>query len=853
MRGLQVLLTGCVGFLSASAQTVHPWPPETFPRAVLGTELVRSWDFDQPTTGWRIARQGQGSFRESIWQIESTGPDLILEGPPVRVEGAARLTVRMRSTAKGPLQVFWIGQNQAGPSEEFSTKVDLPEVPQWREYTVEGPADHPVRQIRLDPCNGIGQVEIDWIRLEARQDHPLTLDSLRWHEGQLHLSLQNRGSTPLEGKIQDQTFQLEPGARKPIHLDPPADPFDALVLRLESPGLPSLERSTFVPPTSCPPDWHRIQLGERTLCMEPQGRAAAVLQDEQPLAWALPLLWDGTRTVKWNTVQPTADSSGFQCKGEDGLTLTLQLTAVGLQLRRTGRTSLEGPVWRVPGTLEQAVLPGLEHLGHGEKSSTDLDIHGPGRIRHSPDPLLVAWPFMAVCTDQVSMALQWEDPSTTRPVLAVPDFFEGTGLHRLALRGQEVRTRVRLAGPWNPEEETLENALRWGLQSMGGLPPLPPLPRSAEAQWALNRKGLMVPELHVPNQGWYHAVIPGERYSPEHPMPFADHLACLFRLSGNVDFIPGMVPGGAHLEDPSIWFLRNQAKDWLNHVHQRATQLVRQQQGDGAFRYAGPLAKGHFEATSSGQCARPTRQLLEAAYWTGEEHLLQAGLKGLSALKRFRTPRGAQVWECPLHAPDILASAHAIQANLIGYQLTQDPIWLKEAVRWAWSGLPYIYLWDDGRDIMRYATIATFCATQWEAPLWIGRPVQWCGLVYADALANLAAFDDSLDWKKLAWGILISGEWQQYTEGPTVGLLADSVELHNQKLHPYDINPCALDLLRRKLEGQPTGLHLARKGNQRLISPFPIRAFTGDDWQLEAPQGLEFQVLLDLDPVPSSR
>jgi hypothetical protein len=60
----------------------------------------------------------------------------------------------------------------------------------------------------------------------------------------------------------------------------------------------------------------------------------------------------------------------------------------------------------------------------------------------------------------------------------------------------------------------------------------------------------------------------------------------------------------------------------------------------------------------------------------------------------------------------------------------------------------------------RYATIGVLGATDWVAPVWIGQPVQWCGLVYAGALHDLARVSDSAaaePWQTLARGITRTG------------------------------------------------------------------------------------------------
>jgi len=152
------------------------------------------------------------------------------------------------------------------------------------------------------------------------------------------------------------------------------------------------------------------------------------------------------------------------------------------------------------------------------------------------------------------------------------------------------------------------------------------------------------------------------------------------------------------------------------------------------------------------------------------------GLKGLDWLRKWRIPRGSQVWEIPLHAPDILASAHCCEAFLWGYRLTGDRSYLADAVYWAKTGLPFVYFWqtpEEGLEPMRGGTIPIFGATFYSGS-WFGRLVQWCGLEYAKALLDLAEFDDSFVWKRVANDITVSGWRQQQTKDGYQGLYPDS-------------------------------------------------------------------------------
>jgi hypothetical protein len=158
-------------------------------------------------------------------------------------------------------------------------------------------------------------------------------------------------------------------------------------------------------------------------------------------------------------------------------------------------------------------------------------------------------------------------------------------------------------------------------------------------------------------------------------------------------------------------------------------------------------------------------------------------------------PRGAQTWEVPLHTPDILASAHLVRAYTLGYELTGDKDFLDQARYWAWTGVPFIYLtapWEG--PVGNYSTIAVFGATQFVSPVWMGLPVQWCGLVYGNAIRRFARHDPSGPWLQLADGIAAAG--LQHTHPATdpryPGLLPDSFELRSQYRNPVPINPGTL-------------------------------------------------------------
>jgi hypothetical protein len=449
-------------------------------------------------------------------------------------------------------------------------------------------------------------------------------------------------------------------------------------------------------------------------------------------------------------------------------------------------------------------------------------------------------PLMAAVTDRASVAVSWED-MRLQPVFAAPDFLDGTASHRMALRGATISAVVRVGAGW-AEGGRLEPCILWAIQRRG-LPAIPTPPRSFDEQMKLSLAAYSGMVHDSENGGWYHAIVPGHQRRGQRGGFFADHASAIWRITGQVPEVPRLQFGGAHVPNHASYFLTGRAAEWRNVMNGVAQGLVRAQQPDGSYRYDGPYRRGHFENTASGICARPAFQLLEHARFTGNQESLAAGLKTLAFMKRFRTPRGAQTWEVPLHTPDILASADAVWACVRAYELTGQREHLDEARRWAITGLPFVYQWSN-QPIMLYATTPVYGATNWQGPNWMGLPVQWCGTVYAYALLMLAPCDQTLDWRKVAEGILICAEQMQYPDGPSIGCLPDVFELETQKRRPADINPGVLVSLRLLVALKLDSLAVASSGEHRVVAPFPVSIRDGQP-RIEGRTGVRYQVLID--------
>jgi hypothetical protein len=806
----------------AAGQEINP-----FPREVIKTEKVMEWTFPADAGGWTAAHDcaltaGGGGLR-----IQSSGNDPYLFGPPMQAAGPVAARVRLKCAGGGDGQIFWATAEAPNFEEAHSRHFHFLRDNQWHDYTVALAGGGTIRRLRLDPAEAPGLIEVASIQLIRQTLHPLEIQSVHTEGSNVRVRLTNYSAEAISFTMGGQPFTLGAEAGGEFsQIAPGRAAFRSCDAAIQSAGLPALRRLVYIIDTNGAADWDTLESRGLVVRAARDGSGARIELGGRLAGVLAPLVSRDGVTPK---MKFAGNGHALSWRGQ-GVTLTLALQEDVILAKIESDEPCEGPVLRIFGPLEQGLFPGLEYLARDEHSSSTLDIETEDHVRFAPDPRKVTMPLMAFVTDRATAAMTWRDMSL-QPVFATPNFLDGPEGHRASLRGKKIECAILIRPP-----APMEEAILWAAQREG-LPPLSAAPRPRAAELDLCLTALSGPPLKTA-EGWGHCA---EATWPR--LPYADQASTVWRLSGQIPSLPRLVPGGSHIVNDSIYFLTGRAGEWLDMRAAAARGIIAGQKPDGSFRYEGKFRRGHFEDTASGYCAAQAIELLEHARFTGDAASLEAGIKALEFMKHFRDPRGAQTWECPLHTPDILASALLVHAYVRGYELTGRRDYLQRARAWAMTGLPFVYQWSD-QPTMVYGTIAVFGATGWQAPNWMGLPVQWCGYDYAYALTMLAPLDQALDWKRIATGIEITAEQMQYPSGPLAGCEPDSFNLALQQRNGPAINPCAIVSLRLALEGKLDALAVAAAGGRRVVAPFPV-ALRGGEALIGACAGVNYQVVVD--------
>ena len=486
---------------------------------------------------------------------------------------------------------------------------------------------------------------------------------------------------------------------------------------------------------------------------------------------------------------------------------------------------------------KEAILPGLEWLVDDEVSSGTLDIAEghPHQERYVVHPNMITIPAVGVHSENGTVGLLWDvhqqwDGRRDRPsaVFASPDRFENHRTHLMGLflpgvpefvepnrreaskpyplaAGQELTLGSRIFADGRAAD-ALAVVDEWF--RLNELPRATPLPHgSYDGEIEFSMRGYLE-SLWVPDeQKWWTSKGMVLMSRKGRPRTFVADLLLGEIISADADFqracrrradeVMALIGGQPRL-DAQRFFGR---QDLAFANPGGAAGLLSGREEDGSWRFdadhlgTGPFLGANYydlgpdRAVELGTCAQKASEILRYARISGDRAAYERMEKTLVLMESFDVPRAAQVWEVPVHTPDVLAAADAVDAYIEAYRFSGDQRWLQGAVTWARRGLPFIYLWDDPeKPFLLGGSIPVFGAT-WYQGSWFGKPVQWNGLRYANAILKLDEYDRSLPWRDVADLVIRSAVRQQELDGPDVALWPDNIDALDSAKCPWMFAP----------------------------------------------------------------
>jgi len=854
--------------------------------------LLADQNFEKGFEGWEGIGSVKTSLRNSALLIEADRGHPFLYRNFQAPEGEVRIRLRLRTETASDCVFSWMTSVSPHWSDDKTTRVPLADDGQWHDYEVPIPARGSLTTLGMELTADVGIWEMESFRLWVYGPHPLVVRKVAPVGENLEYTIENNGERSVTFRFAEQTYTLEREDEIRLIVAPQVrDCFYVYDLRLVPEDDPDMEWTAFHyrPEIAC--RWYLLPLGPYRFYVTESGNMARIQYPDSKDALAIiapfvrieslapvagrnaPFFSTETRLPllePWELEDADAVADALRVAGEEDNTLRfvsgetrLTVQTVGSEIRVTidDPRHFEGPVLRMTGDLQTALLAGSEFLGPGDVSSSEIDVILPDSDRFSPPSTRLTMPLMVFHVKKTEQFGEHEIPVETfiamtwdgavlsgrntgavlsgrstgiRPTFDVPNRIDMADDMRMSLHGRE-----NIFAVISVNEGNMGDAVRWFLNRRE-LPDIPPAPRSPEAQNALTLAAFRGPLLGDDGVSW------GYGAEPDFPrQPYDSIAATVWRLSGQLPvLIAPPVYGGSPIQNHAYSFLTGRPMELVDLMRDRAESVMAEMRPDGSFLYLTRFPDVETSEPSPGYCARKTLEMMEYARLTGNRRVFQQIERSLEFMTRFSIPRGGRFWETPLHTPDLLTAAHLVALHVRAFEFSRDEKHLEQAQYWALMGLPFVYLRDEHPNML-YATVPMFGASERENPVWLGTSQPWCGCVYAYSIALLGEYDKSVDWRKIARGILHAAEALQWESGPSIGCLPDGFSLETQEPVSWNVNPAPLASLRWLLDSLHDGCAVIHGRSIRVVSPFPAK-LTRDGVVVEgAPEGMTFQLLIN--------
>ncbi|MCL2305030.1 MAG: hypothetical protein FWC43_06760 [Planctomycetaceae bacterium] len=842
-----------------AAQTSSGFAPPVFQRS-LGVQT-----FGTDLEGWVAEARAKLKLFNQTLTVEAAPHDPtfyhLFDIPCAQL----RLRMKVKTRDEAVCEIFWLTQEIPQRDPRHSVKLNLPPDKLWHEHDLILPVTGNLTCLLFKITAQAGSWSFDDIELIAQVPFPLAVKNAVREGDFVKCTVTNSSLKSVSFTEGSTTGEKNLASKGTIEFSLPIQKNGALELadlKLLVPGFPVVNYPMYFYNPEGQTNWlSRPLSSNRILEISPDAKIARIMQPPNSGKTKPRLLALLAPLVHKNGVLPDfrldPDSTDHELRftaPDAKLVLTLRENEIDFHVEPVRSSGIfEGPVLRVPGRLKGGLLCGVEYLGPGDVSSSNIDVREPNNNRSVPPKDWITFPLATVASESLSVGLCWDDMEL-QPTFSSPNRFDLADDHRVALQGVKIDATIRLVEP-AANQDPITEMIRWAVHRRG-LPELPAAPRTNGEQTQLCIAALDGPLRGSDKISWGYFAEDDDKIPKE---PYADVLSTLYRLKGELPRVAGLVPEGSVLTNDAIYFLTNQVQQWKDLRSEDVQKALDEMRPDGSFirqslfpeqdyyqEYEGitVLNSENRDKNSFGYATRKAAFLLDYARITGDRSVLASAEKTLQVLGRESVPRGGFYWETPLHTPDLLSAAYATWAFCRGFELTQKPEYLEKAQQFALSGLPFVYQWGGDETVRRYTTVPMFGASQRERT-WFGVAQPWSGVIYGYALTLLAEHDSSTDWKRIANGILIAAEQIQHPDGKYIGCLPDAFALDLQTRLSPNLNPCGLVSLRNAVEGRIGSLSVASDEADTLASPFTIQMNRRGAVIRNAPSGFKFEILIN--------
>ena len=831
--------------------------------------LLQSFDPAQYFDIWEAGNQMKAELGAESLVIEAQRERPMLYTNLQAPEGEIRLSIRLRTSTASDCVVRWLTATSPRRSDDKAARIRLINDGQWHDYEVQLPVRGAMTSIAIEFSETSGRWEVGHFSLWVNERYPLVVTEAHSVGETIEYTVVNKGEHGVTFQHAEQTHTLSVGENVRLTVQPEArDNFYVFRLLLQPEGYPEFEFSAFRYRLDPESRWYVLPLGRYRFYVAESGNMAYIQSpnSQSPLAILGPLSHSASNMPHFatETQMPLLQQAelndtdkivaALQAAQAEGNTLTfhsdegrLSLQTVGDEIRIEIESpqAFEGPVVRAFGAMQGALLSGCEYLGPHDSSSSSISVNERYSDRFAPPTTWLTLPLMLFSVTNIEqhddrdvpvdsvIAMTWDDMNI-QPTFSIVNQVDVTDDLRMSLQGEH-----KICATLRVNEGRLVDGIAWYLNHRP-LPEVPPALRSTDEQNALTLQAFDGPLTKPGAIGWGFCAEPDwER------RPYDSHASTVWRLSGQIPFDPEQyVVGGSAIPNEMIYFLTRRVLDLVDMKGKLANLVAQEMRADGSFLFATRFPDVESTVPAAGYCARQTLELMAYARLTGDRRFFQHAEKGLAFLEGFQIPRGGYFKEAPLHTPDLLSAAHLVILHVWAYEFSRDIKYLEKARYWAMMGVPFVYL-RDGRPYMPYATVPMYGASERETPIWFGTSQPWCGCVYAYGITQLGKYDKSVDWPKIARGILHHAESLQYTDGHYIGCIPDGFSLETQESISWKVNPAVLASLRWLLDTLYHSFVVVSDSNIHVASPFPVK-LTRDGILIEgAPEGLEYQLMIN--------